>query len=189
MQNIQEQNSLKAIAKMVRGISQSAVKLNEAIAATAVLCIEHAQNYGDVNNTAVRLCEALPMTHRRNLLIEWFAAFSPITIAKKGNVLKGHLAGKAEDRVWNIEGARATPFYTFNQDRINQEPDMPTYESLHSNVVAFVSRLEKVIDGTPKKAPGEAGYKPRMPDGPDRDKAVAELNALKRVIGPQNIAA
>ena len=180
MKNINEVNSLKAIQTGIKGVARSAVKLNEDIHKVALACLDHCHNYGDVVNTAARLVDAMPLSHRRSLLIQWFAAFSPISISKKGDTMTGHLTGRADAkkgeegfRDWNIEAAKATPFYAMPQAAV--EPDVPTYESIHSNIVAFVKRLENRIKGNDKM--------PGMEAGEEKDKAVAELEAIRKAVG------
>lgn len=162
-----EQNSLKAILRDVKSLAGALAKANDNIHALAIRCMEHSQNYGDCNNTAAKLVDALPVSHRRSLLINWFAAFSPISIAKDGKTgnMKAHLSGKQEERVWNIEGAKATPFYAMPD--AEREPDVPTYESVHNNVVAFIKRIEKKAQDI------------ENPD--DRKKALDEVDQIKRV--------
>lgn len=171
--------SLKAIQTGIRGISRNAAKLNEDIHKVALACLDHAKEFGDVLNTAARLVDAMPLSHRRSLLIDWFNAFSPIRVTKKGDAMTAHLAGKNDAgpndegyRDWQIEAAKATPFYAMPQAA--REPDVPTYESIHSNIVAFVKRLENRINGT-NNAPG-------MPDGEDKNKAQAELAKLREAV-------
>lgn len=141
--NRARQVSLAAIDKSIGAISKSASKLNEVIHATAIMCAEHAFTYGDTDQCA-RLVDALPMSYRRSLLIGWYEAFTPVAIAKDAKLgrMKGHLKGKTEERanMWNIEAGKATPFYAMPDAK--NEPDVPTFESIHSNVVAFIKRIE-----------------------------------------------
>ena len=161
-----KETSLALINKGITGIARSAVKLNDTIHNVGVLMMEHVRNFGDT--TAVgRLVDAMPKTHRRNLLIDWFDAFSPIGIAKdaKSDKMKGFLRGKTDERdaLWNIEGAKATPFFALPQ--AEREPEVPTFETLHSNVVAFIKRIEKRAE--------------MIVDPADRAKAEAEVGKLK----------
>lgn len=168
MDNANKATNEAKLIKDIATLKGALAKANESIHGLAVRCMEHAQNYGEVNNTAARLVDALPMSHRRNLLINWFSAFSPVTIgkdAKSGN-MKGHLAGKQEERVWNIEAAKATPFYAMPEAQ--REPEVPTYDSIHDNVVAFIKRMEK-------KAADIA-------DNEGKDKALTEIGKLKRAV-------
>lgn len=163
MTNITQATSLAAINKMIVNISRSAAKLNETIHTAGMACIEHAKNYGDAT-PAARLVDALPMSHRRALVINWFAAFTPIAIAKdKTGKMKAHLSGKQEERTWNVEAAKATPFYAMPEAAV--EPDVPTYESLHNNVIQFIKRMET------KAA--------KIENESDKAKALDEINKLR----------
>lgn len=165
---INEQNQLASIRKMVGSIARSAAKLNETIHTCAVLCMQHARDYGDCQNTAAKLIDALPNSHRRSLVINWFAAFSPVSIAKDGKTgqMKAHLSGKQEDRVWNVDAARATPFYAMPEAAV--EPDVPTFASIHENVVAFIKRMEGKAD--------------KIANDDDKAKALAELAKVKAAV-------
>lgn len=173
----QKATSLATINKAIGSIARSAVKLNETIHNTAQMCAEHAKTYGDTDQCA-RLVDAMPMSHRRSLLIQWFDAFTPIGIGKdnKTGKMKGHLKGKAEERdaMWNLAPAKATPFYAMPD--VEREPEVPTYDDIHTNVVSFVKRLETMITkGSGNKLP--------MPEGEEKNKALAEVEALKQAIG------
>lgn len=162
----QKATSLATINKLITGIQRSAVKLNEQIHATALMCVEHAKSFGDAS-PAARLVDALPTSHRRSLLINWFAQFSPITVAKDGKTdrMKAHLKGTAEDRqkLWMVDEAKATPFFALPE--AEREPDVPTYDMIHNNIVSFIKRTEGKIE--------------KIENADDRAKAEAELNALK----------
>lgn len=164
-----KQTSLAAINKLITGIARSAVKLNDSIHNCALMAAEHAKNYGDTDQCA-RLADALPMSHRRSLLINWFDAFTPIGIQKDGKTgkMKGHLKGKAEERekMWNLPAGKATPFFAMPD--VPREPDVPTFQSLHNNIVAFVKRIEKKASEIPNEG--------------DRVKAEAEVEKLKAAV-------
>lgn len=165
-----EANSLAAINKMIGVIARSANKLNEQIHNCGLMCMEHTKEYGDALPGA-RLVDAMPMSHRRSLLIQWFAEYSPITIAKDGKTqkMKGHLRGSKEEReeLWNIQGAKATPFYALQG--VEREPDVPTYESVHDNVVAFIKRIEKKAEA--------------IEDVEGKAKALDEIAKFKAAVG------
>lgn len=165
----QKQTSLTAINKAITSISRSAVKLNETIHNTALMCAQHTLDFEDTSPCA-RLVDALPMSHRRSLIIQWFEAFTPITIGKdnKSGKMKGHLRGKAEERknMWNLPGAKATPFYAM-PDAPN-EPAVPTYQSIHENVVQFIKRMDKKAE--------------LIANADDKKKAEAEVAALRAAV-------
>lgn len=135
--------SLTQINKMIGSIARSAVKLNETIANTALMCLQHAKDFGDAS-PAARLVDALPVSHRRSLVINWFGQFSPVVIGKDGKTgkMKAHLKGTAEerDKMWMVAEAKATPFYAMPE--AEREPDVPTYEAIHDNIVSFVKRIK-----------------------------------------------
>lgn len=165
----EQANSLATCNKMIKGIARSAVKLNETIHATALLTAAHAKNFGDTTPCAA-LVDALPMSHRRSLLINWFDAFTPVGIAKDGKTqkMKGHLKGKSEerDKMWNLDAGKATPFYAMPD--VEREPDVPTFESIHNNVVAFIKRIDKKVES--------------IEDQDERRKAEAEVAKLKQAV-------
>ena len=164
-----KQTSLSAINKVITNIARSAVKLNETIAAAALMCAEHAQAYGDTEQ-CVRLVDAMPLSHRRSLLINWFDAFTPVGIGKDGKTgrMKGHLKGKADerDKMWNLDAGKATPFYAMPD--VEREPDVPTYDTIHSNVVAFIKRIET-----------KAG---NIPNEDEKQRALGEVAALRKAV-------
>lgn len=145
MTTFTESTSNAAINKAIKSIATTAAKLNIAIHDCAVMCMTHAREYGDASGAA-RLVDAMPMSHRRSLLISWFGKNSPVTIEKnaKTGLMKAHLAGKAEERVWNIEAAKATPF--FDMPEAAKEPEVPTFDGLVSNVYAFIAKTKKAAE-------------------------------------------
>ncbi len=52
---------------------------------------------------------------------------------------------------------------------VAREPDVPTFESIHSNVVAFVKRMETKAE--------------KIENADDRAKADAEIGKLKAAVG------
>lgn len=179
-ENLAQQTSLSAINKRITQVAKSATAVLQYIHETAVMCVQHANDFGDCSSAA-RLVDAVPNAFRRSLLIGWFAAFSPISIAKnaKTGLMKAHLSGKADAkkgeegfRDWNLEGAKATPFYAMPD--AEREPDVPTYDSIHSNVVAFIKRMETRIKGKD----GVGG----IADKAERVKALAEVEKLKAAV-------
>lgn len=169
-----QQTSLAAINKLITGISKAAVKLNESIHNAATMCMKHAYDFGDCS-PAARLIDALPKSHRRSLVIGWFSTFSPITIGKdsKTDKMKAHLAGKADAnkgeagyRDWQLEAAKQTPFYAMPE--AEREPEVPSYDNIHKNVVDFLGRMFKRAE--------------KIENADDRMKAEVELRAAKEAV-------
>lgn len=167
---VRKQTSLSAINKAIKGIERSAQKLNEAIHNTALMCFQHVRDYGDAS-PAARLVDALPMSHRRSLVINWFAQFSPIVIGKdaKTERMKAHLRGTADERnkLWMIDEAKATPFWALPEAQ--REPDVPSYTGIHNNIVAMIDRNLTKADS--------------IPDENEKKKAKDEIMALAKAIG------
>lgn len=172
--NLAQAASEAAINRLIASISRSATKLNEAIHNAAVLCIEHASNFGDCTSSA-RLVDAMPKSHRRSLLIEWFRLYSPISIAKnpKSDKMKAHLRGKADAnkddegfRKWDLEGAKATPFYAI--EAANKEPDVPTLVTISENIHRFIARTQKQAE--------------KIANDDDKAEALKRLDALKKAV-------
>ena len=164
---ITQQSSLRAINGRIANIAKVAGKLNVSIHETAILVMQHSHAFGDCS-AAARLVDAMPMSHRRGLLIKWFKTYSPISVAKsdKTKAIKAHLSGKAEERTWRIDEAKANPF--FSMTGIEDEPDMPSYESIHNNVVSYLERMKKMTD--------------KIENATDKARALEELAKLKTAL-------
>ena len=164
---ITQATSLKRINTSIGNIAKSAAKLQDHIHQTALLCFQHASDYGDCSPCA-RLVDAIPMSHRRSLLINWFARYSPIKIAKdaKKNVMKAHLSGNKDEREWLFDEAKANPFFALPE--AEREPDVPlTFEGFRNNVINMVERL---------KAKAK-----KIEDKKEQDLALAEIDKLLEV--------
>lgn len=175
-----EADSRATINKRIAHVKKTATAILAYIHETALMCMEHAQNYGDTS-LAANLVDSIPLAYRRALVINWFDTFSPISIAKDGKTgkMKGHLKGKADAgpkdegyRDWQIEPAKATPFYAMPE--VQNEPDVPTYETIHKNVVSFIKRMRKQIEGTNER--------PGIQDGNEKEKALAEIAKLEEAV-------
>ena len=166
--NAAEGVSRSALQKDIRLLSGALTKVNLSIHTLAIRCMEHAFTYGDVMNTAAALVDAIPTSMRRSLVIDWFGHFSPITLGKdaKTGKMRGHLKGVQAERVWNIEAAKATPFYAMVGSP--EEPNVPTYESIHDNIIAFVKRMVTAVE--------------KIPNEGDKAKALLEVTKLKNAL-------
>ena len=165
----QKQTSLAAINKMITSIARSAQKLNESIHNAGLMVMQHAKDFGDTS-PAARLVDALPMSHRRSLLINWFGQFSPIVVGKdaKTEKMKAHLKGTADERnkLWMLDEAKATPFWALPEAQ--REPDVPSYNGIHNNIVSMIDRNLTKADS--------------IPDENEKQKAKAELFDLAKAI-------
>lgn len=174
---LKKATSLKTINTAIAGIKRSADKLNGNIHAVALMCFQHAKDYGDASPCA-RLVDALPLSHRRSLVINWFGQFSPVTIAKDGKTgnMKAYLKGTADERakMWMLDEAKATPFYALPE--AEREPEVPTFEKVHDNIVNFLKRTTSTVE--------------KIENADDRARAERELQRLKDAFNaPQKAAA
>jgi hypothetical protein len=141
---ITEQTSNKAINAKISAIRQTGAKLNDAIHETGLLVMQHSLAFNDCTGAA-RLIDALPMTHRRALLIRWFEMFSPIIVEKKKGVMNAHLArdGSPKHKKYDIDGARATRFDALPE--VQNEPGLFTIEDLNEAIDRLVKRAERLL--------------------------------------------
>jgi hypothetical protein len=134
---------LKTINRNIKAVARSGEKFNLLVQVTAVACIAHCQACGDAT-PALRLVQAMPKSTRRGLLIDFFAAYSPIGM----NVAKGkvglHKEGSKLYRPFDVAAAEANPWY--NSDAANKE-DLPdtTVEVANKMIFAVASKLEKQV--------------------------------------------
>ena len=154
---------LRTIDKNIKSITTSAVKLNTLIHATAVAIIAHAAAHGDCTR-ALKLVQAMPKSHRRGLLINWFGQYSPIGMNVTGGKVGLHKPESKLFRPFDVEGAKANPFYESQEAQEEQLPDT-TLETANKMIFAVAARLQKQIDNGTVAAN-------------DRDAVVARVAAL-----------
>lgn len=162
--------NLRKIDTAIAAIGRSGTKLNNDIHATAMMILRHANEYGDCTRAAF-LVDAMPKSHRRGLLINWFAASSPISIAKsaKSGLMKAHFR-KPDNTHYNpfdIDKADATPFFAMPEAEREQLP--MDYTTFHGKIVDFMKAMEKRAD--------------KIANDAQKAKAKAELAALEKVVG------
>jgi len=157
---------LKAIDSNIKRISSNAQKLNELIHTTGVAIIAHAAACGDCTR-ALKLVQAMPKSHRRGLLINWFAKYSPIGM----NVTSGKVGlHKPEAKLYkpfDVDGAKANPFYEGEEAEKEDLPDT-TLEAANKMIFAVASKLQKALDNGTVAAN-------------DRDAVVERIADLKRI--------
>jgi len=135
---------LKAINKNIGRIRTRAANLNVLIQETAVGCIAHAMAHGDAE-PAKNLVAALPKSVRRAALVNWFTAYSPISITKAKDGLKCSLR-KHDSKAYNpfnLDGANANNWFEMPE---LEKDDVPTsVADFDSSVISLVKRMEKKL--------------------------------------------
>lgn len=92
-------------------ITTNAEKLNIYIHETAMMIASHAKEHGDCS-IANNLVMAMPASHRRSMLIAWFAKYTPIVVKDDPNwVAKMHKEGTKLFVPFNLEEGNLEPFY------------------------------------------------------------------------------
>lgn len=93
-------------------IRKSVMSLDMEVHANAVQCLMHAEKHGDTSLMTRLLMEILDdkTGYRRQGLIAWMRAFSPMELNGKKITLTGMLDGKK--RPFDIQKANDTPFYS-----------------------------------------------------------------------------
>lgn len=103
---------------------------------TAVQCLLHAKQHGDVSLMA-KLVTVMPKSSRQLALIEWVNTFSPIVLRRnpKTKMFEGKLVKGYTDANFKIDEANNTAFYDLTSER---EPTQYTSDT-------FIRRLEGMI--------------------------------------------
>lgn len=140
----------KQINKNIKTIKASTGKVNDLIQTTAVGILEHAKAHNDVT-AALRLVQAMPVSFRRDYLVNWFAYFGNIGLnVNKGDVRRIKRESKrfrdVGDNGYDIEGAKANPWH--NPDSVPGQarevlPD--TLLEFDAKIISFVERMKKMV--------------------------------------------
>ena len=109
-------------------IKVSMTSLDLAVHANAVQCLMHAEKHGDTSLMTRLLMDILDdkTGYRRQGLIMWVRAFSPMELNGKKITLTGMSEDGKTKRPFLIEKANATPFYS--APRFNSEIAKPVFQ-------------------------------------------------------------
>lgn len=104
----------KQIDGAIKRVHASGVKYRDLIQSTALACLEHAEEHGDVTKFE-RLCEAVVVKNYVVALKLWAATFSPIRFNgdDKARLMKSTAKGYT---AFNVAGAEAEPFWTMEPE-------------------------------------------------------------------------
>ncbi|QDP56984.1 MAG: hypothetical protein Unbinned2691contig1000_58 [Prokaryotic dsDNA virus sp.] len=125
-------------------ITASYEKANKYVHETAMMILKHAKDHKDCS-TAQGLVMALPASMRREMLIMWFAKFSPIVVKNSDDwASKMHKEGTKLYVPFNLEEAEATPFYVLAEQ--NKERPPFDIKALLKMLEQGPKRLQKLLD-------------------------------------------
>lgn len=127
----------------VRAIVTSAAKLQEKIAALAVECLEHAQEFGDASRL-LYLCQRMPKGQRVQALKLWASNFSPIVLTTdtNGNFTAVKIIPQTNKlyKPYDIDGARATPYFDLTQEN---KVTIMSLEAIEKAILGYAKRFKK----------------------------------------------
>lgn len=136
--------SLKKIDAAIIGIARNAETINETVQAVALAILAHAKEHGDCTR-ALRLVQALPKSFRRNLLITYFATYSPIGINVSTGKVGLHKEGSKLYRPFDLKTAATVKWYNQPQQEAEDLPDT-TLVDVREMVSKLVKRVQKKLD-------------------------------------------
>lgn len=158
-----------AIRATIATIVTTAGALQTLIHETAIECLQHAQEHGDVTIIDA-LVKALPKGQRVESLIEWVQDYSPVRWngAKEVGLLKKEAKAFTP---FDIETAMTDPYYSHTAEQRSKQK--LSLEALQNIVAGLSTRIEKAVEnGTIK-------------DGEDVDQMTAYASRLAGVNVPK----
>lgn len=159
-------------------IRVSLVALDGAIHANAVQCLLHAEKHGDTSLMTRLLVDIVgdKTGYRRQGLIQWMRAFSPMELAGKVINLSG-TDGKGAKRAFLIAEANATPFWTSTKFKEIVKPVF--LQTAVGKVDAMYREIMSAAENTVNGKPVDAS-KPFY-DGLNMDKIVDFATKVKEM--------
>lgn len=125
-------------------ITSNYQKANEYVHETAMMIARHAKEHGDCSS-AQGLVMALPASSRREMLILWFATYTPIVVKNsKDFESKMHKDNSKLYKPFDLEAADADPFYEIAKR--NKESEPKDFEALIAMVAGLSKRIEKMAN-------------------------------------------
>jgi hypothetical protein len=158
--------SSQQINKLIKAVKTYGDKYNATVQQAIVAVIIHANDYGDCTGAA-RLVDAMPRSNRRQLVIDHFGDYSPISVSKdkQTGLFKATLR-KPESKAFNafnIDGVKANNW--FERPEAERIPDVVTFSSIREKMLAqFESLLKKAED---------------IENQADKDDAIALIKAVR----------
>lgn len=144
-----------SILSNIEKVKTSGAELDTLIHTTAVQCMLHAKEHGDVT-LAQRLMEAMPKASRALALKDWYHKFSPMRLEGKVGILKATQKGY---NAFRVEEADAEPFWT--------EAEQPAKKPL------TLAAMLKIAQGLPK----------RLEDAAAEDNFTGDIDKARLMVG------
>lgn len=142
--------SLSHIDTLIKEVVTSNKTFNDKVQEAAIAILEHAKTYGDCSRAKV-LARAVP-SRLRNMLVGWFALYSPIGIRIAKNSADDQCRFIDRDakkyRDFNVGGAKAVRWDTDPAKVAKEPPPLNTLPVTWERIDMFFKRL---IDGVRKE--------------------------------------
>jgi hypothetical protein len=174
------------IKKDQDGIRVSLIKLDARIHANAVQCLLHADKHGDTSLMRRLLVDIVDAKsgYRRQGLIAWMRAFSPMELKGDNITLSGTIDG--ERRPFKIEEANTTPFTSLASAREMLAVRPVFRDNLTSKVERAIREYRAAIENTllePGQPPRPKDIKKPFYDGIHLDKMEEFFDGLDKSLG------
>lgn len=170
--------NLQQIDAGIKKLPKMAAEVDQFVQELAVAILVHAKDHGDTTR-ALALVNALPRSYRREMLVNWFAYFGPVGIDVRGGKTKMIQKTSNRYREFNIDAARANPWFNPESVPANNRPEpvSNTLLEFQNNIVNFADRLERQLNETFPDSD-----KPRFAlNDEQRATALAEIDAIRRI--------
>lgn len=126
-----------AIDARIKVVATNATKLNDYAHETAVAIVEHAKEHGDCTRS-LKLVNDLPKSHRRGLLVLWFARCGiRVDVTKGTTTLYKDGSKMFAGPTFNLDWARITPFFAM------PEAEKEQLDLTAGDVVDMINKLVK----------------------------------------------
>lgn len=159
----------EAIDKGIAWVRTTGAKFDKMVHAIACAILVHAKDTGDCSRMA-KLVEAMPKSARRAGLIRWTTAFSPVAVSQdkgKGTYrAKQRRVGDKNYNPYNIDGARANPYYDWDKSEDNALAALLGTGDANDKIIKLADYLENKVNEGKVKAE-------------DKDAVLAKVSALR----------
>lgn len=135
--------SARSILALVAKIGKAANKLQVMIHTCAMQAMVHAQTYGDANPMG-QLYLILPNGQRREALVDWVHANSPIVIRDKGKRIGITPADEKGFVAWNLEQAQAVPYYEKDERALKPAGEYDPVKALEQKIKGTKERMAEM---------------------------------------------
>ena len=139
------------IDKCIAWVRTTGAKFDAMVHAAACAILVHAKDTGDCSRMG-KLVSAMPKSARRAALIRWTTEFSPIAVSQnkneKGSPYRSKLrkVGDKNYNPFNIDGARANPYYDWDKSEDNALAALLMASDVNDNVIKLADRLQQKVD-------------------------------------------